>query len=764
MADIRINQLPPGGGPVATDFLPLDNGTTRRATVKDVVEIGRPAASQVEAETAVNATKVMTPLTTSQAVSFYGLTKADNLSGLSNVAAARGNLGLGNSSVLNVGTTAGTVAAGDDSRIVGALQPSAIGVSIQAYDSGLTSIAGLTTAADRMIYTTAPDVYATTALTPFARTILDDANAAAARSTLGLGTNAVNALGISYPEDFGAVGDGVANDTAALQAWATHLCTYGGIAAAPGRKVYLHNAPIIWTPQVNDGSGGTYTPASGIIFEPRHKPIHFMLHASEFRATAAMAYQWRFIYGDGITVTAQAPFFVRFENGFFNRNGLASESIRTEFAGWWKILGTRFDGGSGPSDHFTGTCIKQIGYGAAEVRNCQARGQHFLDISDATTYPGTDSSYTFNDLYLTGVGFLIGPGTGSLGIYENTLTVETAANTTANLVKIDATAAAAGILNRDLTIECNRQAGGGAMVYLRGKTGTKNIRNSIVRGNTYTHYGASTAGAIIDAQEVSGIKVRDNMFSDRDMSNTTSLKAVTLTTATLCEVSGNVISKVNETAIALSGVTRTEVHHNVFQNVGSATFPNVIALLSSSSQNDIHDNTAIQDSSSFATTLVAEDGTSNFNRAWNNRSSNMVVNHLPQGASSDMGNPMRHDTYQATGGPIPTNSTYYLGAGKVSASETDTYTVVSRPCLVTEFFVRVTGAPGASQSFTYTLRKTGVDTALTGTISGAASFSVTASTAAGISYAKGDIISLKVVTSNGSAAVAHSSYVLVESQ
>ena len=52
------------------------------------------------------------------------LSKAGNLSGISNIATARVNLGLGNSSTRNVGTSTNTVAAGDDVRIVNAVQNS----------------------------------------------------------------------------------------------------------------------------------------------------------------------------------------------------------------------------------------------------------------------------------------------------------------------------------------------------------------------------------------------------------------------------------------------------------------------------------------------------------------------------------------------------------------------------------------------------------------------------------------------------------------
>jgi hypothetical protein len=102
--------------------------------------------------------------------------------------------GLGGAATLNVGTTTGTVAAGDDSRITGALSATAAAATYQPLDSDLTAIAALTTAT-------------------FGRELLTQADAAATRTTIGAGTSNV-AISSATPQPLGTAAAGATGQAA----------------------------------------------------------------------------------------------------------------------------------------------------------------------------------------------------------------------------------------------------------------------------------------------------------------------------------------------------------------------------------------------------------------------------------------------------------------------------------------------------------------------------------------------------------------------
>lgn len=130
------------GNETTTSMGTLINGATAKATPVDVDMLGLMDSQDTNIIKKLSWVNIKTALKTYFDTVYTltllgGLAKTSNLSDLNNTTTARSNLGLGNSATKDVGTGAGTVCTGDDSRLSDARTPLEH-THTQAQISGLT--------------------------------------------------------------------------------------------------------------------------------------------------------------------------------------------------------------------------------------------------------------------------------------------------------------------------------------------------------------------------------------------------------------------------------------------------------------------------------------------------------------------------------------------------------------------------------------------------------------------------------------------------
>lgn len=254
MATKRISALPTDAAPALSDVLPIDGATTRKTTIQTVADVGRPYASQAEAEAGTINNKVLSPLGGKLLLDALGMpAETFNPNGIVGDVFSRANhIGTQSADTLTDGTTNKAFLATERTKLTGI----ASGATANDTDANLKNRANHTgTQAQSTVVNLVSDLAAKAPLasptftgTPAAPTPAQSSNNTTVPTTafvttkaLRLTNDAVNVL------DTGAVGDNTADDAAAI----TAARNASRKVVIPGGKTYK----VLTDPA--GGAGGT---------------------------------------------------------------------------------------------------------------------------------------------------------------------------------------------------------------------------------------------------------------------------------------------------------------------------------------------------------------------------------------------------------------------------------------------------------------------------------------------------------------------------
>lgn len=284
------NNVAIGGGTISgiTDLAIADGGTGASTASGARTNLGLAIGSDVQAYSAVlsgvvsafDAANVVlyssaSGVTASTAISSFGR----SLIAESGASSLRTTLGLGSMALQNAASvviSGGTISGITDLSIAdggtGASTAAdartnlglVIGTDVQAYDPALASIAGLTTSADQLIYTTGSDSYATSSFPSYARGLIaSGSSSSAARAALGLGVIATRNLVVSGDIDNQAVtGANIASGSIISSNYGAESILAAAIASGAVTEAKIATSGITASKLANNSAGivGTGSP------------------------------------------------------------------------------------------------------------------------------------------------------------------------------------------------------------------------------------------------------------------------------------------------------------------------------------------------------------------------------------------------------------------------------------------------------------------------------------------------------------------------
>ena len=408
-----------------------------------------------------------------------------------------------------------------------------------------------------------------------------------------------------YPQWWGAKGDGVSDDTTAIQNCVNAAMTTGGEIVFTGKGPYSITKTIEFKPQESQNPAGS---GSDVHFSDTKKNIVRSPSRAIIRANAAIGDMFKFVFNNDIT-DGTGPFYSEVHGLQFDGNNLATTGItfdwvmhsKVEKCSFWKLqFGLKIG------------AVEAQGYGVAEVLY-----NVFKCSESCLVLNAGDNIVMHNDFFPSLNGVYVAPWGGNTSIKKNIFSRNGSTGTLYGVRLAGADSATGNEEIRDVYISGNEFSGIDYAVYATGHTTAKNVYNCYIINNHVNGYATYNTNMLAYLSYCMDITIAYNRVGGKN--NPDQKMLANLINCDRIHIECNEIINCTDTPIFLTNCTDCNILRNNGLNVGkSASGNGCIGLYGSSSGNVFKHNRFKQENSSYAQNGIVEVDTGNNNLAdWN---------------------------------------------------------------------------------------------------------------------------------------------------
>jgi hypothetical protein len=446
-------------------------------------------------------------------------------------------------------------------------------------------------------------------------------------------------------KDFGAVGDGVIDDTLAIQNAVNEAMKTGKQVIIEGPGPYCISSTIQVKVTRNLAPTDT-SPNSDIHFSDNTSAYILGLGTPTLKAIGSISAMMEIIFDTSDSDIG--PFYSQVEGIGFDGNSLATTGIKSNFTMHASFERNRF------WNLVRG--IEYTGYGVARIEANVFKCTYGIYLVNG----GGDSLISANDFYsregVNSSGVYLGYYSGNTRIFSNVFTNEFGAGFTTYGVQIAGGTAPGSEEIRDQVIRDNEFCGLTTAVRADGKSsGVKNIYRIILDGNRTLPFGAYNPGSLLAAVDCVQLLVSNNFCNAASLPDATSI-GVELLRCQEPKLHNNKFNNYAGAALNMTNCTDPEVVSNSLIDCGKLGTSYVVVPIygSSSARAYFRLNYFRQSNAAYGQYGILEDAGVDYTFSFDNTFVGLLRPHTKVGANSVM----RRTEYAST---IPATGSYYVG-------------------------------------------------------------------------------------------------------